>query len=35
MQINERQHATEQMVRALVQWSHEGPKDLIFMTESS
>ncbi|TXR99806.1 NADPH:quinone oxidoreductase family protein [Streptomyces sp. col6] len=33
MQINEQQHTVEQTVRALVQQSHQGPKDLTLTTD--
>ncbi|MEW1872626.1 zinc-binding dehydrogenase [Streptomyces caelestis] len=33
MEINEQQHAAEQTVRALIQRSHRGPKDLILATD--
>ncbi|MFG2294873.1 NADPH:quinone oxidoreductase family protein [Streptomyces sp. NPDC048603] len=33
MEIDERQNATEQTVRALVQRTHRGPKDLTFTTD--
>ncbi|MFJ9853437.1 NADPH:quinone oxidoreductase family protein [Streptomyces sp. NPDC101150] len=33
MEINERQHAAEQTLRALVQRSHQGPKDLTLTTD--
>ncbi|MEU0074836.1 zinc-binding dehydrogenase [Streptomyces sp. NPDC006332] len=33
MEINEEQHSVEQTVRALVQRSHRGPKDLVLTTD--
>ncbi|MER7519090.1 zinc-binding dehydrogenase [Streptomyces sp. NPDC126499] len=33
MEINEQQHTIEQPIRALVQRSHDGPKDLILTTD--
>lgn len=33
MEINEQQNAAEQTVRALVQHSHRGPKDLTLTTD--
>jgi NADPH2:quinone reductase len=35
MEINEQQHTADQMVRALVQRSHRGPKDLTLTTDRS